>query len=303
MAKFSTTAFVALCLAAGGSAFGGTSIDYTSWTSALNANVRRGSHLSSVLNIVDYIGMAQSKDFHNFIAALGEVKMGTLSHNESYALGINAYNAFAIKTLIDYACKHDPASGDCIGPVYGLPDIQVGSTGSFDLKYHNLGGQNYSLNDIEGMLRPKPSAPLFNAPLPSEDLRIHACLVCDGMSCPDLATSAYLPETIDEQMTAAAQGWMANPWKGLHINKANMTVSFSKIFYWFSDEFDKQGGPVKAYENFFTKDAKNFFQGNPASSYKLDYFGYIWDANGPIPCDCMPSSTSPDVAVAGCHIR
>ena len=44
---------------------------------------------------------------HSFIQSLESVSLHGLSTNESFSVGINAYNAFAIKTLIDYACKYD----------------------------------------------------------------------------------------------------------------------------------------------------------------------------------------------------
>jgi len=331
--------------------------------------------------VVDYVSIAADADYHAFIKSLASANLRGLSHNESFAVGINAYNAFAIKTLIDHACKYDSA-GTCTGPAYGLPDISVRGTGGFDLEEHTLGGKKYSLNDIEGLMRPQPMAPLFQAPFPKEDLRIHATLVCDGTSCPNLATSAYTPDQVDQQMTAvsvwhlgsgcqcgaavvlprvdgrwapaacltplhthththtrththslthslththtrararthfadavvvrcprpgqATTSWMANPWKGMRINTTNNTLWVSKIFSWFADEVNAQGGFVNVYTPYMTKKAQAYFAAHKPSDYDTQILGYIWDANGPVPCNCMPDVTDPSVLPAACHIK
>ena len=62
----------------------------------------------------------------------------------------------------------------------------------------------------------------------------------------DLLNAAYMPASIDTQMDAAVTGWMANPWKGMRIDRTNDTVYWSKIMSWFGDEFEAQGGITKA---------------------------------------------------------
>lgn len=189
---------------------GGANIE--AWDRSLQANVHPGAQLGIALNIVSYSSLAADADFSAFISSLATVNFTSLSRNQSFALGINAYNAFAAKTLIDFACKYEDnraQTGSCLGPAYGLPDVTFAntSTTAFTEKLHNFGGTFYSLNDIEGMMRPKPSGPLFRKPVDTtEDLRIHACLVCDGTSCPDLGLRAFTAEAIDNQMDAAARG-------------------------------------------------------------------------------------------------
>eukprot|EP00040_Diaphanoeca_grandis_P028002 m.160697 g.160697 ORF g.160697 m.160697 type:complete len:317 (+) comp31196_c2_seq1:277-1227(+) len=283
-------------------------VDFMAWDRVMTKSVRRGAQLGIPINIVDYISIATDPDFETFTKSLAAADPSQLTPNESFAIGINMYNAYAIKTLIDYACKYEDnlnQMGKCSGPVYGLPDVQfkIGSSAiaGFDLKYHVFAGKNYSLNDIEGMMRPIPSKPLFNQKNIREDLRVHATLVCDGTSCPDLASKAYQPETIDAQMDAAVTGWMANPWKGLRIDRSNNTVYFSRIMSWFELEFAAQGGVVKAYAKFFPAKATEFFAST--TSYTHAYFEYIWDANGPVPCSCMPDVDDETIQLPDCHLK
>lgn len=279
-------------------------IDFGSWDRLMSKHVRRGSQLGIPINIVDYPAIVADRDFATFIEALADVDPSHATAAESHALGINMYNAFAIETLIDYACKYEnnlEQSGECLGPAYGLPDVQFSDkNSSFTLPYHRFAGGRYSLNDIEGMMRPIPKSPLFNSPFPGEDLRTHATLVCDGTSCPDLLNAAYMPATLDAQMDAAVTGWMANPWKGMRIDRQNNTVYWSKIMSWFGNEFEAQGGIIKAYSRFFTPEATAYFASE--KSYSTGFLGYVWDANGPIPCDCMPKSDT-RIPLPDCHIR
>lgn len=251
--------------------------NYDVWDRVTKNHIRPGAMLGMRLNVIDYHGMSLSKDFQEVVDNLAKVDLSDLSLNESFALGCNAYNVFAIKMLFDHACKYD-AQGKCMGPSYGLPDIDH----VWSRKLFTFGGQKVALNDVEAMMRPIPSAPLFSkTKLPiKEDLRVHACLVCDGASCPDVLF--YSPDKINEQLDYAAKRWMANPWKGMRI--VNNTVYFSAIMQWFKPEFDAQGGAVAAYTKFLPPAAKKFLAAN--KDYEIDYLRYVWDANGPVPCGC-----------------
>ena len=150
-------------------------------------------------------------------------------------------------------------------------------------------------------LHPSPSLPLFNEPLDNlEDLRIFGALAACSISGPNLAMEAYFPDTIDQQINQAVSSWMSNPWKGLYISKSSYTVYFTEIMKWFKDDFDQQGGVVKAYYDHFPQDAKDFF--DTTEEYQIRYIDYIWDANGPVSCSCMPSVTFSSIYGAKCHV-
>jgi hypothetical protein len=281
-------------------------VDLGAWDAVLSKNVRKAAQFGIPLHTVNYPQIAEDANFASFILSLASADLSSLTRNESFALGINAYNAFAVKTLIDNACKYEDQEarkGACLGATYGLPDIKIGNETGFSKKMHNLGGTKFSLNDIEGMMRPKPLAPLFVPPIDiKEDLRTHGCLVCDGTSCPNLALTAFTPKDIESQMDAAVTDWMGNPYKGLHINTATNTVHFSKIISWFKDEFDAQGGVEKAYLKYMPAAAQAYF--NAGTKHTIDFFGYVWDANGPVPCACIPDlAVSSTEIEANCHVK
>merc|ERR1719401_2653431 len=96
------------------------------WNTVLRRHVSKGALLGIPLHVVYYPGIAQDPSFKQFIESLASINLASLSRNESFALGINAYNAFAARTLIDFACKfedNENKTGACLGPAYGLPDI------------------------------------------------------------------------------------------------------------------------------------------------------------------------------------
>jgi len=267
--------------------------NYYSWERVLKKHVKPGAIMGIHTNVVDYQKIAKDPDFWETVRSLGEVDLTTISVNESFAIGCNAYNVYSIKMIIDNACAYS-ADGTCLGPVYGLPGIKANPYSDKPFDTNNIGGINFTYGQIEDMLRPIPKAPLFREDvLPiQEDLRVHACMVCDGISCPDVRM--YYPETIEEDLDSAARNWMANPFKGLRINTMNNTIFWSRIMIWFKEEFDAQGGVVKAYGKFLPKEVTDWLAANPV--FSEDYMGYVWDANGPVPCACDGyNATSPEV--------
>lgn len=268
-------------------AFGSTpsGFDYELWRQVLHEHVHPGAIMGVPINVVSYPTIKRDPKFQKVVESLSKVDISDLSKNESFALGCNAYNIFAIKLITDKACRRD-ANNKCLGPIYGIPDLDDVPGGGFTDVRNNFGGKNYSINQIEAMFHPKPMAPLFAKPT-KLDLRAHACMVCDGVSCPDLWF--YDPEHIEEQLNFAAKFWMANPAKGMRIDKANNTVYFTTIMspLWYGSEFDSQGGIEVAYKDHFPPAAKEFFAAKNGV-FNTEYLGYIWDANGPVPCGCLP---------------
>lgn len=60
------------------------------------------------------------------------------------------------------------------------------------------------------------------------------------MSCPNVRAEAYVPERVDEQMSANVQDWLANANKGSAVESDVLTVS--AIFKWFQQDFAQSSG-------------------------------------------------------------
>eukprot|EP00656_Telonema_subtile_P022348 TRINITY_DN2346_c0_g1_i4.p1 TRINITY_DN2346_c0_g1~~TRINITY_DN2346_c0_g1_i4.p1 ORF type:complete len:192 (+),score=38.11 TRINITY_DN2346_c0_g1_i4:100-675(+) len=173
------------------------------------------------VNLVDYAGVQNDMDYPVFIDSLASANLTALTKNETYALFMNAYNALAIKMVIDHPCRHS-AGGACDGPVASIKDIGDGPNATvWNKPAGTIGGKVYSLQQIEDYLR---------APSPfSEDARLHACIVCASISCPNVRMQAYTPERIDVQMSANLEDMLSNRLKGMSLDKATYTVTLSNL--------------------------------------------------------------------------
>lgn len=59
---------------------------------------------------------------------------------------------------------------------------------------------------------------LFVIALFREDPRLHACIVCASISCPNVRREAYTVDKIDQQMTDQMTSFLANPKKGTMLS-------------------------------------------------------------------------------------
>jgi len=139
------------------------------------------------------------------------------------------------------------------------------------------GGQPIALNDIENSYLRAPDN--F-----TEDVRIHGCIVCASVSCPDLRDSAYTVEDIDSEMTDNVRSWLANPKKGTSLSAGNV-ITITPIFKWFAADFNNASGHsnstsvtdfLKAYAPLEVRMVIE------KGSYTINYFDYNWNLNGNI---------------------
>jgi len=145
-----------------------------------------------------------------------------------------------------------------------------------------IGGYDKSLDDIENYLR---------SPTPyHRDSRLHACIVCASISCPNLRIEAYNPDDLDIQMTEQMIDFLNNTKKGLLLDKNSKTLTLSKIFFWFESDFQSDArNPNKTVIDFIlpylpNDDLAQFIMNNK-QNLKVTYFEYNWDVNGNVECN------------------
>lgn len=247
--------------------------DYLAWDRALKRHVAvNGSREGMNAHLVDYCGMKADSDFHQFLTSLAAADAHGLSKEGLYALYMNAYNALAVNMLIRFAKGSD---GKCIQSIQNISNVWTQFAGV-------VAGTSMSLNDIEGLLR-NPSAVGFK-----EDCRVHGCIVCASLSCPNLRAEAYLPETLDAQMTDNVRDWLANPKKGSGLDGGTLTVT--KIINFFPSDFITcSGSDVDFVAEYAPPEVASFIAQTGAKNVHLHFFDYNWDANGNVPCECPPS--------------
>ena len=174
------------------------------------------------------------------------------TEDEKLAYWINAYNAYTIELILkNYPVK----SIKDIGASIKIPFVNT----PWDIKFINIGGEEYDLNNLEhGIIRKE-----------FEEPRIHFALVCAAVSCPKLQNRAYMPKKLEEQLTKAATEFLADPTKN-EIKNQNKAV-LSKLFNWYEGDFTKKMNLIEYINQYsetkLSKDAK------------IDWKDYGWALN------------------------
>ena len=153
-----------------GFAEGKQTFDHSGWNELLGKYAKQDGRK------FDYAGLksdeASEARLDEYVTALAEVKLFTLSKQELLALFINAYNTYTVKTILDNVS----AQGEY--EIESIRDIRA----VFDREEHVVGGFRLSLNNIEhNILRPY-----------FKDPRIHFVVNCASTSCPPLPVTASL---------------------------------------------------------------------------------------------------------------
>lgn len=165
------------------------------------------------------------------------------SRYEKLSFLINAYNFFTVVDVVNNL------------PVKSMKDI------GWKNKRHNIGGSNYSLDQIEHeMIRPMG------------DARIHFAVNCASVSCPGLKSVPFTSDNIRVELSEQTKDALKNP---LHIQPDwNGDVEVTKLFDWFGKDF--KGGQHKTAEGFLKKYAPLKLQ------KEIDgWLKYDWDVNSP----------------------
>ncbi|MCS6929637.1 MAG: DUF547 domain-containing protein [Saprospiraceae bacterium] len=174
----------------------------------------------------------------------------TWTRAEQMAYWINAYNAFTIQLILRHY------------PVKSIKDIKQGIAfvnSVWDIKFIRIQGYTYDLNNIEhNILRP-----IF------KDARIHAAINCASFSCPRLRNEAYVADRLDAQLDDAMRRFINDPLRNrISAEKAEL----SKIFSWFSRDFERDAGSIRAYLN-------RYAQTPIGPQTPISYLEYDWSLN------------------------
>ena len=170
---------------------------------------------------------------------------------ERLAFWINAYNALAIKGILD-----------------GLsPDGLLARVIFFRTTDYTLAGRQINLYDLErDIIIP------FNEP------RIHFAINCASASCPILGAEPYTADRLEAQLAAATRAFINNPTKNRFDLAAN-TASISKIFDWFQADFERAAGSVQKYLADYVADPEAALH-LARDGFEVRYLDYDWSLNG-----------------------
>ena len=242
-------AFALIALAAPAAAF-----DEELYATLLERHTRPVDDLARVR--VDYAAIAASPDWRRLVQSLADADLSALrTREQQLALWIDAYNVLAI----DLVAQHWPVAsirdiGSLLRPVWKRPAGVVG-------------GRTVTLDEIE-----------HEIVRPLGEPRAHAVVVCASTSCPALPREPLVPERLDAQLDAAMRRWLADPEKGLRIDRAGETVVLSKIFDWFEEDFAGAGGVLEFVARHAPDPDRDWLRAH-ARSARIRYFDYDWAVN------------------------
>jgi Protein of unknown function, DUF547 len=162
------------------------------------------------------------------------------SKNEQLAYWLNAYNLFTISLIVNNY------------PVKKITDLD--NSKPWDVKRIDLGGQKYSLNDIENVI----IRPTF------KDARIHFAINCAAKSCPPLLNTAFTANNVQTLLEQRTKAFITS--KSNLLTEKNIKIS--KIFDWYKADFSDLTGFLNKYSTAkIAKDAK------------VEYNDYDWNLN------------------------
>lgn len=158
---------------------------------------------------------------------------------------VNAYNITVINSIVNHM------------PIKSVMDVP----GFFKEEKHMIAGSMMTLNDMETNL-------VRNV---YKDPQFHFVLVCGAVSCPKLASFAFTPALIDNQLMERTK---------LALNDLNFTkvsgnsVQLSEIFKWYASDFATGSALIK-WINLYRPAATKLKE-----PVQVSYYTYDWSLNG-----------------------
>jgi hypothetical protein len=234
---------------------GGTgTFDHAVWSRLLAGGTRDG--------LVDYrFFQARADTLDSYLARIGAASIETLSPSQLKALLINAYNAYTIRSILDY-----PA----VASIRDIPGVWTDRT-------HLVGGHQLTLDQIEhNLLRP-----FFKDP------RIHFAVNCASLSCAPLPAWAYDGDGLEAQLEGQSRAFLTDTG---NVRLVDGVLEVSRYFDWYGDDFVAEGWtPVAAtipefIAHYASRDVRAAIE-RAATPIPLRFIEYDWSLNAAVPPD------------------
>ena len=207
------------------------------------------NHVTS--GVVNYPGVAADRRLTDYLAQVNRLDPNRLSTREArLAFWMNAYNAFAIKGIVD-----------------GYSPMTIwGQYRYFIARTYPVGGEFINLNDIEK----KVLIPDFHEP------RVHFAIVCASYSCPKLRSEAFDAAVLERQFDENARDFINDPKKN-RFDRRTKVAHLSMIFKWFEEDFAAHSGSLLKYVRRYVAEPA---VASELESYRIEYLDYDWSLNG-----------------------
>jgi hypothetical protein len=184
-------------------------------------------------------------EVENLYGQVGSMDLVGSDDINKKAFYINSYNVIVIYWVV----KHYPLKSP------------LDDSGFFDKVKHKVAGEEMTLNSLE----------IKKLLAQYKDARFHFALACAAKSCPPLASFAYMPTTLDKQLTERATAALNNPgW--MKVNAAQKKVELSKIFDWYKKDFTGDGKTEIEWINQYRTE-------KIPTNFSVGFYEYNWALN------------------------
>lgn len=185
-------------------------------------------------------------DIKSLYETINTTDLSSATDAEKKAFYINAYNLIVIYQVSKY---------------YPLKSA-LDQSGFFNQVKHTVAGEPMTLNYLE----------IKKLVLGYHDPRVHFVLACAAVSCPPLASFAYDPAQLDEQMEQRTRLALNDP-EWLKVRADQKKVLLSKIFDWYQKDFTMNGAHSAI--EFINK----YRNSKIPADYGVGYYEYDWSLN------------------------
>ena len=204
---------------------------------------------------VNYPVIQVDQRFTQYLDQLDRVDPNSLSREDRLAFWINAYNAYAIKGILDGA----------------TPGTFMGRYRYFIGRDYRIGGTFINLYDLER----KILVAQFHDP------RIHFAIVCASTSCPKLQPWTYRGAELNRQLDYVARAFINDPTRN-RFDREKKIAFLSKVFDWFTEDFEAQAGSLSRYVAQYVADP-DLANDLTSTPYRIEFLDYDWSLNGTPP--------------------
>jgi len=229
-------------------------VDHSAWDQLLKKYVNRDG-------LVNYAAWKRSVEdrakLRRYLETLGRAdpRLPTTRAGR-ITFWINAYNALTIHGILKF---------------YPTKSIREHTARFFGFNIWddlpiNVGGRDYSLNDIEHKILRKQGEP-----------RIHFAIVCASIGCPTLRNEAYVPERLEEQLADNTRDFFSRS-KNLQVDWQRREVRVSSILKWFGEDFGPTPQKALARLAQYMPDERTR-QLIASGRFSVSYLKYDWSLN------------------------
>lgn len=184
------------------------------------------------------------------------------------ALWINAYNACALRLVIDhYPIEKRGFVAGLRNTVAGVPANSIRQIpNTWKERFCPVAGRNRALDEIEHeIIRPMG------------DPRIHFAVNCASRSCPVLAPEAYKADSVDVQLDAAVHRFVSDPSHYRLDRGITPVLHLNKVLDWYEDDFGGKRGVVEFLTRYVPAEDATILEQHP--DLPVNYVNYDWTLN------------------------